>query len=78
MRIGREAGAAHGVEFVAEDWRPGFRAGRQESREMGLYQQFYCGCILSEAERYSSPGAGVRNQDARARTVSGEEERKGG
>lgn len=49
---GEKAAARHGVEFVYEDLRPGFRESAQLSRSMGLYRQPYCGCIFSERERY--------------------------
>ncbi|PYG88846.1 hypothetical protein LY28_01207 [Ruminiclostridium sufflavum DSM 19573] len=37
----------YGVEFVYRDFRPGFRQGQQMAKDMGLYRQKYCGCILS-------------------------------
>ncbi len=61
--VGREIGAAHGLEFYYADWRPGFRRARNESREMGLYHQVYCGCILSEADRFA--GAPQRRANRR-------------
>jgi len=54
--IGVEEGRRHGVEFLSRDFKQGFRAGRQKSREMGLYHQRYCGCIFSEAESQAGPG----------------------
>ena len=45
--------AAYGVEFIYRDFRPRFRKGQQQARELGLYIQKYCGCIFSEEERYS-------------------------
>lgn len=41
-----------GVAFLYQDLRPGFRAGQQNARQMGLYMQKYCGCIYSEKQRY--------------------------
>ena len=52
-RIGEEAAAKHGVDFLYRDFRPLFREGRASARAMGLYMQKYCGCIFSEEERYS-------------------------
>jgi predicted adenine nucleotide alpha hydrolase (AANH) superfamily ATPase len=46
-RMGRE----HGVTFYYRDFRPGFREGQQEAKEMGLYRQKHCGCIVSYRER---------------------------
>jgi len=39
-----------------KDFRPGFRQGQQEAKELGLYRQKYCGCIISyrEAEKLKS------------------------
>lgn len=49
---GMRAAERRGVEFLAEDFRGGFREGKQRARELGLYLQTYCGCVFSEAERY--------------------------
>lgn len=38
----------YGVDFVYRDFRPGFRQGQQMAKEMELYRQKYCGCILSK------------------------------
>ena len=42
-----------GVTFLYRDFRPWWQDGITMSREMGLYRQKWCGCILSrdEAER---------------------------
>ena len=50
--IAARAGEKWGVEFLYRDFRPGFRAGQQQARELGLYMQKYCGCVFSEEERY--------------------------
>ncbi|MCE5312497.1 MAG: epoxyqueuosine reductase QueH [Nitrospiraceae bacterium] len=52
IEIGRVMQDRHDVEFLAEDFRPGFREGRRMARDMGFYNQKYCGCIFSEEERY--------------------------
>lgn len=49
---GAAAGERQGLEFVYEDLRPLFPASRQRAKELDLYRQQYCGCILSEWERY--------------------------
>ena len=54
LRQTAEAAAArYGVAFLYRDFRPGFRQGQQEARELGLYMQKYCGCVFSEEERYA-------------------------
>lgn len=50
--VGTEMAAEHGIEFVYQDFRTGWREGILESKAMGLYRQQYCGCIYSEQERY--------------------------
>lgn len=50
--IAQEAAERHGVTFLYKDFRPDFRKGQQEARELGLYMQKYCGCIFSEEDRY--------------------------
>jgi predicted adenine nucleotide alpha hydrolase (AANH) superfamily ATPase len=54
---GEAAGRRHGVEFVYRDFRPSVMDGVRESKEMGLYRQQYCGCIMSEWERYGKDRA---------------------
>ncbi|MBO5076751.1 MAG: epoxyqueuosine reductase QueH [Clostridia bacterium] len=46
-RVCEMAAAKYGLEFIYIDFRPGFRQGQQEARELGLYRQKYCGCIRS-------------------------------
>ena len=48
-----EMARRYGVAFLYRDFRPGFRQGQQEARELGLYMQKYCGCVFSEEERYA-------------------------
>ncbi|MDR3639887.1 MAG: epoxyqueuosine reductase QueH [Humidesulfovibrio sp.] len=52
-----DAGARHagpGLEFVGEDFRSGWQEGIRLSKEWGVYRQQYCGCVLSEFDRYRS------------------------
>lgn len=48
---GEKFAQKYGVEFYYQDFRPGFRKGQQLAKEMGLYRQKYCGCIISLRER---------------------------
>ncbi|OCC14386.1 Diacylglucosamine hydrolase like [Dissulfuribacter thermophilus] len=41
-----------GIEFFYEDFREGWKEGKDEARRIGIYMQPYCGCIISEKERY--------------------------
>ena len=52
-RTAEEMAARYGVAFLYRDFRPGFRQGQQEARELGLYMQKYCGCVFSEEDRYA-------------------------
>ena len=47
-KIGEEMAEKYGLIFLYRDFRPGFRQGQTEARELGLYMQKYCGCIFSE------------------------------
>jgi len=40
------------LSFLPEDFRPGLLEGVRLSKEWGIYRQQYCGCLLSEYERY--------------------------
>ncbi len=50
VEIGQELADSYGLNFLAADWRPGFRAGQKLARTHGLYRQRYCGCIFSLGE----------------------------
>jgi predicted adenine nucleotide alpha hydrolase (AANH) superfamily ATPase len=49
---GEALAAELGIPFYYEDFRAGWQDGIDQSLEMGLYRQPYCGCIYSEQERY--------------------------
>jgi predicted adenine nucleotide alpha hydrolase (AANH) superfamily ATPase len=51
--IGEAVGSEVGVPFLYRDWRPGWKEGIARSKVMNLYRQAYCGCLLSEEERYA-------------------------
>ncbi|MEW6522569.1 MAG: epoxyqueuosine reductase QueH [Bacillota bacterium] len=55
QEAGREAAREHGVEFLYQDFRPGYREGIDMAKQAKLYRQPYCGCIFSELERFA-PG----------------------
>lgn len=48
--LGEKFSQKYGVEFYYKDFRPGFRLGQQQAKEMDLYRQKFCGCIVSYAE----------------------------
>jgi predicted adenine nucleotide alpha hydrolase (AANH) superfamily ATPase len=44
--------AGQGLDFLGEDFRPGWNEGVRLSKEWNVYRQPYCGCVLSEHDRY--------------------------
>jgi predicted adenine nucleotide alpha hydrolase (AANH) superfamily ATPase len=50
--MGESVGRAVGISFYYEDFRIGWVKGIEESKQLGLYRQQYCGCIYSEKERF--------------------------
>ena len=50
-RVGDEVAKDTGLSFIYRDFRPDFKKTYQLSRDLGLYRQSYCGCILSDRER---------------------------
>ena len=52
--IGLKKGEKYKIKFYYEDFRLGWKDGINESIKLGIYRQAYCGCIFSEAERYSN------------------------
>ena len=52
--IGESIGKKVGIPFYYTDFRIGWKQGIEESKQLGMYRQQYCGCIYSEKERYYS------------------------
>ena len=48
--LGEKIGNQVGIPFYYEDFRTGYRQGQQEAKDLGLYRQKYCGCIVSYNE----------------------------
>jgi epoxyqueuosine reductase len=51
-RIGDELSQKFNIPFLYHDFRPYWRQGQTEAVSLGLYKQQYCGCIISEQERF--------------------------
>lgn len=51
--VGNLVSREFNIEYVQEDWRNGFRQGREAAAQLNLYLQSYCGCIFSEEDRYN-------------------------
>ena len=47
---GQRAADAVGVTYVHQDFRDRYPEATRRSREMGMYRQNYCGCVLSDVE----------------------------
>jgi len=45
--LGYDLAKKYGIYFYYKDFRLGFRKGQNKAKEMGLYRQKYCGCIIS-------------------------------
>ena len=52
--LGERFAEKYGVNFYYRDFRSGFRQGQQLAKEMGLYRQKFCGCIISYGESRSN------------------------
>lgn len=46
--LGEKHAEKYHVVFLYRDFRPGFRQGQQKAKELGLYRQKFCGCIISK------------------------------
>lgn len=47
---GEAAAARHGVAWAGRDFREAYPEATRRSRELGMYRQNYCGCVLSDLE----------------------------
>lgn len=51
--LGRDVAARYGLTFYYQDFREYWDEGIELSKKWQLYRQPYCGCVLSELERYA-------------------------
>jgi predicted adenine nucleotide alpha hydrolase (AANH) superfamily ATPase len=47
---GRAAASTAGIEWIDRDFRDSYGDATRRSRELGMYRQNYCGCVLSDVE----------------------------
>jgi len=47
---GQRAADAVGIAYVHQDFRDRYSEATRRSRELGMYRQNYCGCVLSDVE----------------------------
>lgn len=52
---GKEMERQYSIPFYLEDMRHGWREAQRVSRELGIYRQRYCGCLLSKEELKKKP-----------------------
>jgi len=50
--LGQAVAGGGQTGFVYRDFRTGWQEGIERSKSLGLYRQQYCGCLLSEFERF--------------------------
>ena len=48
----QQLSAKYDISFYYRDFRVGWQAGVDASKDLEMYRQPYCGCIYSEQERY--------------------------
>jgi hypothetical protein len=53
--MGEQVARQEGITFLYQDFRTGWQAGVEVSKQLELYRQPYCGCIFSERDRYLKP-----------------------
>lgn len=66
---GTRAARAYGIEFMVRDYRERYPEATRRSRELGMYRQNYCGCIVSQLE--------ARDQREQRRRERAERKRSG-
>ncbi|MDD2470027.1 MAG: epoxyqueuosine reductase QueH [Bacilli bacterium] len=52
--LGNQYALKYGIKFYYQDFREGFREGQAIAKELELYRQKYCGCIISFNETQKS------------------------
>ncbi len=60
---GEAAAAGAGLEFVRRDFTDRYPEATRRSRELGMYRQNYCGCVMSDLEAREERG---RRREQRA------------
>lgn len=73
---GEEIASAHGLRFLVTDYRDRYPEATRRSRELGMYRQNYCGCMLSDVEaetaRRERKARKAAEREAKARAERGE------
>ena len=67
---GAAAAEAAGIRYMHEDYRSHYSEATRRSRELGMYRQNYCGCLLSDIE--ASKERAARRAEKAARRSDGQ------
>ncbi len=51
-KMGEAIAKKYSLKFFYHDFREGWKSGIDESKQLNMYRQQYCGCIYSEKDRY--------------------------
>lgn len=62
---GERAAAEAGVAYIHRDFRERYPQATRRSRELGMYRQNYCGCVLSDVEARRERAARKAERTAR-------------
>lgn len=62
---GEAAAASAGIEYLDRDFRDRYPEATGRSRELGMYRQNYCGCLMSDLEARRDREARKRERKAR-------------
>ncbi len=56
-KIGQKVAEEYGLEFLEFDFKKkdGFKKSLEQSKELGIYRQNYCGCLFSLTKNIASP-----------------------
>jgi predicted adenine nucleotide alpha hydrolase (AANH) superfamily ATPase len=68
VEAGEAACADAGLAFVAKDFRDRYPEATRRSRELGMYRQNYCGCVISDVEARRQREERKRAKKAAGRT----------
>ncbi len=66
VAAGRAACESEGLRFVETDFRDRYPEATRRSRELGMYRQNYCGCLMSDLEARAQREERKRKKAARA------------
>ncbi len=60
---------ANGLTYIGRDFRERYPQATRRSRELGMYRQNYCGCVLSQVEAEAARARRRSSSAARSRSM---------